>query len=228
MLAGALELVRCVDVIDDDESFRRSVLRLLGSHGYQARGYGCAGEFLLSDGMERAGCVLLDINMPDLNGMRLLRALRERSLAPPVVMLTALDDVTTCVDAIKIGAIDYLVKPINADKLLDCVARALRIDDDAKVAQLKRDALRARLEQLSAVERRILLGLASHRLNKQLAVELGACERTIKAQRARVRTKLELRSLPDLVRAAIELERMLTQKDRTQLGLRPSLSTQGN
>jgi FixJ family two-component response regulator len=131
-----------------------------------AHGYRCAGEFLLTDAVERPGCVLLDITMPGLNGMDVLKSLRTRPTAPPIVLLTGFDDVMASVDAMKAGAIDYLVKPVKAGKVLECVARALRIDAAAKSAQQEIEALRRRVALLTAVERKILLGVAHNKLNK--------------------------------------------------------------
>jgi FixJ family two-component response regulator len=129
------------------------------------------------------------------------------------VLLTGFDDVLTSVDAMKAGAIDYLVKPFDPDKLLECVARALRVDEQQRVAQQEAEALRRRIEQLSAVQRKILLGIANNKPNKQLAAELGSSERTIKTQRARIRAKLRLLSLPDLVRASKVLEHLQARRN---------------
>jgi FixJ family two-component response regulator len=203
----------CVHVIDDDDSFRSSVIRLLTVNGFSARGYQCAGEFMLTDALERPGSILLDITMPGMNGMEVLKALNARRTAPPVVLLTGFDDVLTSVDAMKAGAIDYLVKPFDPDKLLECVARALRVDEQQRVAQQEAEALRRRIEQLSAVQRKILLGIANNKPNKQLAAELGSSERTIKTQRARIRAKLRLLSLPDLVRASKVLEHLQARRN---------------
>src|SRR5688572_29823895 len=105
MLADTPHAAPCVHVVDDDDSFRGSMLRLLEVSGFQASGYRCEGEFLLTDALDRPGCVLLDITMPGLNGMDVLKALRARPTAPPIVLLTGFDDVFTSVDAMKSGAI---------------------------------------------------------------------------------------------------------------------------
>src|SRR5262245_21256844 len=117
-----------VHVIDDDDSFRAGMLRILSVCGHRAIGYSCAGEFLLRLQGEAAGCCLLDISMPGPSGMDLLRALKQRGSAPPIIFVTARDDVMTSVDAMKMGAFDYLVKPASAVKVLDVVERALRVD----------------------------------------------------------------------------------------------------
>jgi FixJ family two-component response regulator len=202
-----------VHVVDDDDSFRTSVIRLLQAHGIAATGYRCAGEFLLADPLDDPGCVLLDITMPGPSGMDLLRALRSRRVTLPIVLLTAYDDVGTSVDAMKAGAIDYLVKPAPTERVLQAVTKALQYDASTRQAERELSDLRKRFDELNPLERKILTGIMNNRLNKQLAADLGSCERTIKARRARIRSKLQIRSLPDLVRASRLLEADTKEQD---------------
>ncbi len=195
-----------VHVVDDDDSFRASVIRLLQANRIAAIGYRCAGEFLLANPLDDPGCVLLDITMPGPSGMDLLKALRSRRVALPIVLLTGCDDVGTSVDAIKAGAIDYIVKPAPAERVLQAVTKALERDSKARCAEREVADLRRRFDELNPLEKKILSGIMNNRLNKQLAADLGSCERTIKARRARIRSKLQIRSLPDLVRASRLLE----------------------
>lgn len=201
-----------IHVVEDDDSFRTSLLRMLAANGFNAKGYRCAGEFLLTDPVHEPGCVLLDITMPGPSGMDLLKAMHVKRTLPPVIFLTGCDDINTSVDAIKTGAVDYLVKPTSSEKLLSAINKALAIDLQRRTHQQQVTDLKHRYDQLSQMERRILAGIMNNRLNKQLAAELGSCERTIKAQRARIRAKLQLRTLPDLVRAS----RLLEQFERDQ------------
>jgi FixJ family two-component response regulator len=195
-----------VHVVDDDESFRTSMMRVLTTAGFRPIGYGCAGEFLLAQADETGGCILLDIAMPGPSGIDLLKALVGRELAPPVIFVTGRDDVYTSVDVMKSGAFDYLVKPIGAERIVPVVRRALQVDAQRRTDRSKLDALRRRFDTLTRSERAIFHGIMHNRLNKQLAADLGACERTIKAQRARMMRKLQLTTLPELVRAARLLE----------------------
>lgn len=195
-----------VHVIDDDESFRRSMLRILQALGHAAVGYGCAGEFLLALRGEPSGCILLDITMPGPSGIELLRALTQRGSVPPTIFVTARDDVMTSVNAMKMGAFDYLVKPVGAERMLGVVDRAMRLDAQRVAARRELKELCARFEQLTSAERTIFAGVAAHRLNKQMAGDLGACERTVKALRARMMAKLSVATVPELVRAAALLE----------------------
>jgi FixJ family two-component response regulator len=208
----AQSLTATIHVVEDDDSFRISLLRMLAANGFTAKGYRCAGEFLLTDPVHEPGCVLLDISMPGPSGMDLLKALHLKRVLPPVIFLTGCDDINTSVDAIKTGAVDYLVKPASSEKLLSVINKALSIDAQRRAHQQQVTELKKRFEQLSPMERRILAGIMNNRLNKQLAAELGSCERTIKAQRARIRAKLQLRTLPDLVRAS----RLLEEFEREQ------------
>jgi len=195
-----------VHVVDDDDSFRTSVTRLLTIAGLQATGYRCAGEFLINQAVEIPGCILLDISMPGPSGVDLLKALIERELAPPIIFLTAYDDLYTTVDVMKAGAFDYIVKPVVAERLLPSIRRAMYVDANRRAAYREVAQLKQRFEKLTDVERAIFHGIMRNRLNKQLAADLGVCERTIKAQRARMMDKLNLCSIPDLVKAARMLE----------------------
>jgi FixJ family two-component response regulator len=195
-----------VHVIDDDDSFRRSMLRILQASGYAAVGYGCAGEFLMAIRGEAAGCILLDITMPGPSGIELLRALMERGSVPPTVFVTARDDVMTSVDAMKMGAFDYLVKPVGAERTLTVVERAMQVDARRVAARHEVQALCSRFALLTDQERTIFVGVFSHRLNKQMAADLGTCERTIKSLRARMMDKLNVTTVPALVRLAALLE----------------------
>jgi len=195
-----------VHVIDDDDSFRTGMLRILRICGHRAIGYGCAGEFLLRLSGEAAGCCLLDISMPGPSGIDLLRALKQRGSAPPIIFVTARDDVMTSVDAMKKGAFDYIVKPASAARVLAVVERAMAVDARRVAARSELRELSSRFASLTGAERIIFAGVISHRLNKQMAADLGACERTVKALRARMMTKLHARTVPELVRVAAVLE----------------------
>jgi FixJ family two-component response regulator len=185
------EPLAAVHVVDDDESFRTSMMRMLSCSGFSSIGYGCAGQFLLAQTGEIAGCILLDIAMPGPSGIDLLRSLVSRELAPPVIFVTGRDDVFTSVDVMKSGAFDYLVKPVGAERIVPVVQRALQIDAQRRIERRELDELRSRFDTLTRPERAIFDGIMHNRLNKQLAADLGACERTIKAQRARMMRKLQ-------------------------------------
>lgn len=191
-----------VHVVDDDDSFRTGLTRVLNASGLHAVGYRCAGEFLLSDAAATPGCVVLDVCMPGPSGVELLDALATRESAPPVIFVTGCSDVSTSVHAMKAGAIDFLTKPVKTETLLNCVRNAITIDMERRAAQRESRELRERYATLTRREKAVFNGVVRGELNKQLAVELDTCERTIKTHRARMMTKLHATSLAELVRAA--------------------------
>jgi two-component system, LuxR family, response regulator FixJ len=157
---------------------------MLAAVGLHAAGYRCASEFLLRRD-ERTGCVLLDIGMPDVSGIDLMRALNACVPVHPIIFLTARDDVMTSVEAMKQGA-------------FDC--------EEQRSAEMHLSELRLRFASLTEVESAVLFGIASSKLNKQIAADLGLCERTVKAKRAQMMEKLRLRTVPDVIKAAKLLE----------------------
>lgn len=203
-----------VYVIDDDDSFRTSMTRLLTVAGFATAGYRCVGEFLIADAHGDSACILLDISMPGPSGIDLLKSLRARAWAPPVIFVTGRDDVITTIDVMKWGAFSYLLKPIGSEILLPVVRAALLADEQRRATQRDVTELRARFATLTRVERAIFDGIINNRLNKQLAGELGMCERTIKSQRARMFEKLQIHTMPELVRAA----KLLQDTERTGAG----------
>ncbi|HMN45615.1 MAG TPA: response regulator [Povalibacter sp.] len=191
-----------VHVVDDDDSFRTGLTRVLNAAGLRAVGYRCAGEFLLSDAATRPGCIVLDICMPGPSGVELLDALATREISPPVIFVTGCSDISTSVHAMKSGAFGFLTKPVRTEALLESVRRALAIDSQRRRAKQEIRLMQQRYALLSERERAVFLGVVHGSLNKQLAVELNTCERTVKTHRARMLEKMQLNSLADLVRAA--------------------------
>lgn len=199
-----------VYAIDDDDSFRQSILRMLNVAGLQCAGYASAGDFLISRLRDERHtvptCILLDIAMPGPSGIELMKALGLHESAPPIVFVTGRDDIFTSVDVMKSGAVDYLLKPVNTQRLLLSIARALRIDMRRHDVRSERDELVSRMQLLTREERLVFQGVVKHRLNKQMAVQLHVCERTIKTLRSRMMEKLQLSTVPELVRAETLLE----------------------
>lgn len=179
-----------IHVVDDDESLRTAVLRLLSAAGFEACGYASTGDFLLHPLPERPGCLLLDVRMPGPSGLDLQAALKRQGIMLPVIFLTGHADVSSSVRAMKAGAVDFLTKPVKRDILLDALRRALAIDALQRVARDEADRLRARFASLTPREREVFDLIIAGRLNKQIADELGIAERTVKLQRAQVMAKL--------------------------------------
>lgn len=197
-----------IHVVDDDESLRTALLRLLGAAGFEARVYASAGDFLLNPLPDRPGCVLLDVRMPGPSGLELQAALLRQGIALPVVFLTAHADVSSSVRAMKAGAVDFLTKPVNRETLLEALRRALSRDAEQRAARAEADLLRSLFASLAPRELAVFDRIVAGRLNKQIAAELGVAERTVKAERAQVMTKLRVGSAAELGLLAEQLKRL--------------------
>ena len=192
-----------VHVIDDDEAMRESLSFLLGAVGIEVQTYESAEAFLKVAPTAKAGCVITDVRMPGLSGIELLRRLRELKLGIPVVVITGHGDVPLAVEAMKIGAADFLEKPFDDEALLASVRSALDQVDQDQRRQSERGDIEARLAILSNRERDVLRGLVAGLANKQIAYDLGISPRTIEIYRANLMTKMQAGSLSDLVRMAL-------------------------
>ena len=189
-----------VFIIDDDESIRVGMSRLLSAAGWKVEAYDAADAFLKRDPYQGIGCVLLDIHMPGLNGLQLHEELLVRGIRLPVVFLTGLGDVPTSVRAMKRGAFDFLTKPIDSSELFATLDLAMQ-RHTAQMEQSNDAQLTVvRLNRLSTREREVLELVALGWLNKQIAAELGISEKTVKVHRGRVMEKMEVRSVAALVR----------------------------
>jgi len=199
-----------IHVVDDDESVRTSLLRLLRAAGFDARGYGSTGEFLLHPLPDHPGCVLLDLRLPGPSGLELQAALHRQGVALPVIFLTGHGDVASSVQAMQAGAIDFLTKPVTRDTLFVALQRALTRDARERAARVEADELRRRFASLTPRERDVFDAVASGKLNKQIADALSMAERTVKLHRAHVMAKLEVGSPAELGRLAERL-RLLSE-----------------
>jgi two-component system, LuxR family, response regulator FixJ len=192
-----------VHVIDDDEGLRESLAFLLRTAGIEGKTYASAKAFLDVLPDLSLSCVITDVRMPDVSGIDLLRRLKELKIAAPVIVVTGHGDVALAVEAMKIGAVDFLEKPFDDEVLLASVEAALR----QRGGQAKRDSERAdiesRLAALSPRERDVLVGLVAGRANKQIAFDLGISPRTVEIYRANLMNKMQAGSLSDLVRMAL-------------------------
>jgi two-component system, LuxR family, response regulator FixJ len=192
-----------VYVIDDDEAVRQALSFQLGSAGIEVRTYASAAAFLEVAPTVQAGCIITDVRMPGLSGIDLLRRLRELKLAVPVIVITAHGDIPLAVEAMRIGAIDFLEKPFEDEVLLASVRSALDRGNRDQKRQTERSNIEARLAALSNRERDVLEGLVAGRANKQIAHDLGISARTIENYRANLMLKMQAASLSDLVRMAL-------------------------
>ncbi|MFD1702938.1 response regulator FixJ [Methylopila henanensis] len=192
-----------VHVVDDDDAVRRSLSFLLASDGLPVRLHTSADAFLAHiDGVQE-GCVVTDVRMPGTDGIAFLRRLKQEGLALPVIVMTGHADVPMAVEALKQGAVDFIEKPFSDDLFLAAVrsalaSRAAEAREHARAAEM-----RERAEHLSEREREVLDGLVDGKANKVIAFELGISARTVEIYRANVMTKMQARSLSELVRMAV-------------------------
>jgi two-component system, LuxR family, response regulator FixJ len=192
-----------VHVIDDDEAVRQSLAFLLKTAGLAVQTYDSAVAFLKVATEVKAGCIVTDVRMPELSGIDLLRRLKELGLQLPVIVITGHGDVPLAVEAMKIGAVDFLEKPFDDEVLLTSVRSALDTQDRNSQRQAERAEIESRLAALSNRERDVLGGLVAGHANKQIAFDLGISPRTVEIYRANLMTKMEAASLSDLVRMAL-------------------------
>jgi FixJ family two-component response regulator len=191
-----------VFLVDDDAGVLKALARLLRSRSYDVQSFSSAHDFLERHDAAAPGCAILDVSMPDLDGLALQGALSQGGDQRPVIFLTGKGDVPTSVRAMKAGAIDFLTKPVDDKDLLDAIARAKKIDTTTRQTGVELAAIKAKIATLTPREREVLSHVVTGSLNKQIAGTLGTVEKTIKVHRGRMMEKLGVRTVADLVRLA--------------------------
>jgi RNA polymerase sigma factor (sigma-70 family) len=191
-----------VFVIDDDDSMRRALERLLRSDGLQVETFSAASEFIGRPLPDRPACVVLDLRMPGLSGLEVQESLARTGRAIPIIFISGYADVTSSVRALKAGAFDFLQKPFSDQQLLDAIHEALERARADRRQRAERDAVRVRFATLTPRERDVLQLVLRGLLNKQIAAELGISEKTVKFHRGRVMDKTRAGSVAELVRQA--------------------------
>ena len=193
-------------VVDDDASVRDSTELMLKSVGFNVKTFGSAQDFLKANLQEDLGCLVLDVRMPEISGLDLQEKLVSAKTPLPVIFITGHGTVPMSVRAMKAGAVDFLQKPFEEQDLLDAINRAVTRQRERKSKMDQTEKLQRRLKALTPREYEVFSLLVTGMANKEIAYELGASERTIKAHRARIMEKMNAGSLADLVRFAEQLK----------------------
>jgi two-component system, LuxR family, response regulator FixJ len=192
----------CVHLVDDDEGIRRGVSFALRTRGYLVKTYASGVEFLANANNARPGCVLLDIRMPEMDGLEVQQALKERGVLLPVVVMTGHGDVERAVRAMKAGAVDFIEKPFEKGVLLGAVEAAIARLERAGRRHARADEARVRLSALTPRETDVMKGLVRGHPNKTIAYDLGISPRTVEIHRANLMAKLGVPSLSEALRIA--------------------------
>ncbi|PYI42714.1 MAG: DNA-binding response regulator [Verrucomicrobia bacterium] len=188
-----------VFAIDDDASVRKGVARLLRSAGYKSEIFESASDFLARPLHSGPSCVIVDVQMPGINGMDLQETLIQHRREEQLVFITGHGDIPMCAQAMKAGAVDFLRKPFRDDELLQCVERALIRSAEHRRRNAEKDETRRLLDLLTPREFEVMQLVITGMLNKQIAGELGTAEKTVKVHRGRVMQKLGVTSVAELV-----------------------------
>jgi FixJ family two-component response regulator len=195
-----LQATPIVFVVDDDLSVRQSLELLIDSAGWQPETFASAQEFLHCPRVVAPSCLVLDMSLPDLNGLELQKRVALDRMDMPIIFITGYGDVSMTVRAMKAGAVEFLTKPFKHDVLLDAIRGAIERSLTALREESEMQVLRSRCASLTLREREVMALVVSGLLNKQVGGELGISEITVKAHRGQVMRKMKAESLPDLVR----------------------------
>ena len=192
-----------IHIVDDDASFRTAMERRLMKAGYDVETYSSARDLLgrLPDA-HHAGCILMDVRIPDVSGPELQHQLGVLGVELPIIFLTGYGDIQTTVQTIKAGADDFLTKPVSSEQLLRAIEQAMARHKKMRGLKDKLETLHTQIQALTPRERQVFELVVQGKINKQIAVQLGATERTIKAHRHKVMEKMHVRSLAELVALA--------------------------
>jgi FixJ family two-component response regulator len=194
-----------VYVLDDEPEMVKALVRLLRAKGFEVRGFASVRDFFAAYRAEETACLVLDVAMPELDGLTLQRRLTYRGILIPIIFLTGHGDIPMSVRAIKAGATDFLTKPVDKTRLISAVRAALYLAESRHHTIAETAALATRLATLTPREHEVMRHVVAGQLNKQIAADLGTGEQNIKLHRMHVMRKMGVESVADLVRAAERL-----------------------
>jgi RNA polymerase sigma factor (sigma-70 family) len=201
-----------VFVVDDDAAIRDALSLLISLKGLRTAVFASAEGFLDTYSVQSRGCLLTDLQMPNMSGLELQRVLAQREVLLPVVVLTAYGDVSTTRTALKNGAVDFLEKPVDDDVLIDVLHNAIRIDKERHLMDTQRTEALERLDRLTARERDVLRLLAEGFQHREIATRLQISPRTVEVYKARMMEKLQLRNLTEVVRLGTVANELAAQR----------------
>jgi len=204
-----------VFVVDDDPSVRRAIQRVVQSVGLQVELFGSAQEFLRSKRPDITSCLVLDIRLERISGLELQRQLADANIHIPIIFITAHGDIPMSVQAMKAGAVEFLLKPFRDQDLLDAIQQALDRDETRRVQEAEVTKLREHYESLTSREREVLPLVVSGLLGKQIAAEIGTSEATVRVHRSQIMRKMGAESFAELVRMSEKLRDFSTGQKRT-------------
>ncbi len=195
-----------VYIIDDDEQVRDAIMLLLDSVGLKFFGFESVHDFLNHFDPSLPGCIVTDVRMPGISGLELQKKLKEHDYHPPLIIITGHGDIPMAVDALQEGAMDFIEKPFNDQRLLDSVHKAIELDAAQRGQACRIAEIRERMETLTRREKQVMTLITQGMRNKNIADELNVIQSTVEAHRAKVMEKMQADSLSDLMRMVLSLE----------------------
>lgn len=204
-----VDITARVFIVEDDDAVRDSLQMMLESIGRKVAAFTSADQFLSTYSQDMAGCIVLDIRMPGMNGMELQRKLNELNSILPVIFVTGHGDVPMAVEAMQQGAVDFVQKPYREQELLDKINQAMSLDEENRASLQQRQLILQRMQELTPRERDVMQLMVEGKANKVIAIDLNISQRTVEIHRARVMEKLSANSLAHLVRMYLEVEQEL-------------------
>src|SRR5580700_3517133 len=207
----AAKVLPVVFIIDDDASVRVALSSLIRSVGLRVEVFASASEFLATKRTDDLSCLILDVRLPGMSGLHFQAELAKANSIIPIIFITGHGDIPMTVNAMKAGAVEFLVKPFRDQDLLDAIQKALEHDHKARDQRAAQEALRSRFASLTPREREVMARVVAGLLNKQIASELGTSENTVKTHRHQVMEKMGANSFPELVRMADRLGSLITK-----------------
>ena len=193
-------------IVDDDRGIRDSLTLWLGMRGIRCLAYESAESFLASVQPDWRGCVLIDLQLEGIDGLQLQARLAERSVTMQVIFVTGHGDAATARDALKAGALDFIEKPVDNERLVELVGTAMAKDAEQAQSRAQAERLAGRLQRLTQREREVMDQVVAGRHNREIAAELGISPRTVEVYKARLMDKLDVRRVADLVKLALEVQ----------------------